>query len=181
MKLRFRLHTLICRMKILIIFWFITFYVVQSIGMIKDVSPNQNHSKIAKYISFLIDENNKRDPSQRHDVFLFHLNSNKSRRTESSQYEIIYNEIMKENPFNPILTHDSQKRLFREEIFEASIVIIVFSDKYLANFKGANFIAIYGSEQMKFFTWNPFFNTGRLSEIHKNLFYNFDEIIFRTN
>ncbi|CRK93889.1 CLUMA_CG007416, isoform A [Clunio marinus] len=80
---------------------------------------------IPKYISFLINENNKQDQTHNYDVVLIRLEL----QHQNDTFENIREELLKVNRDNPILTFDlfdeSQPKVQFPQIYAASFIIIV--------------------------------------------------------
>ncbi|CRK93890.1 CLUMA_CG007417, isoform A [Clunio marinus] len=80
---------------------------------------------IPKYISFLVNENNKQDQTHNYDVVLIRLEL----QHQNDTFENIREELLKVNRDNPILTFDlfdeSQPKVQFPQIYAASFIIIV--------------------------------------------------------
>ncbi|CRK92644.1 CLUMA_CG006216, isoform A [Clunio marinus] len=77
---------------------------------------------IPRYLSFLVKENNKKElQTQKHDVVLIQMELN----YRTNCYENILEELLKENPENPIFTHSNLNSFEIEGIHTSSFFIIV--------------------------------------------------------
>ncbi|CRL02895.1 CLUMA_CG016004, isoform A [Clunio marinus] len=86
-----------------------------------DVSENQI---IPRYISFLINENNKKDQTQNHNVAIIRIEYN----PVTDIFGRVAAEILKENVFNSVVIYDymiTKQRIYKKIISRASFIIIV--------------------------------------------------------
>lgn len=85
-----------------------------------EVINNSERTKVSRYISSLVAQQNSFDLSQHHDVAMIQL----EKSPKSAVFQEILGEILEFNPYNPVYTHISSEAIPPFKVHAVSFFIV---------------------------------------------------------